>query len=59
MYKLKLFIKVGVEVETFNNTTKVVKDDLEKKIQSGSKLSVAAACFSIYAYQALKKELEK
>lgn len=58
MYKLKLFIKVGVEVETFNNTTKVVKDDLEKKIQSGSKLSVAAACFSIYAYQALKKELE-
>lgn len=45
-------------METFNNTTKVVKDDLVKKIRSGSKVSIAAACFSIYAYQALKDELE-
>lgn len=45
-------------METFNNTTKVVKDDLTKKIISGSKVSIAAACFSIYAYQALKDELE-
>lgn len=45
-------------METFNNTTKVVKDDLEKKIKSGSKVSIAAACFSIYAYQALKDELK-
>lgn len=45
-------------METFNNTTKVVKDDLAKKIKSGSKVSIAAACFSIYAYQALKDELE-
>ena len=45
-------------MDTFNNTTKVVKDDLTKKIQSGSKVSIAAACFSIYAYQALKDELE-
>lgn len=43
----------------FNNTTKVVKDDLVKNIQSGSKISIAAACFSIYAYQALKDELER
>lgn len=45
-------------METFNNTTKVVKDDFAKKIKSGSKVSIAAACFSIYAYQALKNELE-
>lgn len=45
-------------MEIFNNTTKVVKDDLVKIIQSGSKVSVAAACFSIYAYQELKHELE-
>lgn len=45
-------------METFNNTTKVVKDDLAKKIKSGSKVSIAAVCFSIYAYQALKDELE-
>ncbi len=45
-------------METFNNTTKVVRDDLVKKILSGSKLSIAAACFSIYAYQELKEQLE-
>lgn len=45
-------------METFNNTTKVVKDDLVKIIKSGSKVSIAAACFSIYAYQTLKDELE-
>ena len=45
-------------MEIFNNTTKVVKDDLEKKLQSGSRVSIAAACFSIYAYQELKAQLE-
>lgn len=45
-------------MEIFNNTTKVVRDDLAKTIQSGSRISVAAACFSIYAYQELKKQLE-
>lgn len=46
-------------METFNNITKVVRDDLKKRIKYGSKVSIAAACFSIYAYQALKNELEK
>lgn len=45
-------------MEIFNNTTKVVKDDLQKTISSGSKVAIAAACFSIYAYQELKKQLE-
>ena len=45
-------------MEIFNNTTKVVKDDLIKKIQPGGRLSIAAACFSIYAYQELKAQLE-
>ena len=45
-------------MENFNNKTKVVKDDLVKKIKSGSKVSIAASCFSLYAYQALKEELE-
>ena len=45
-------------MEVFNNTTKVVRDDLMKTIQKGSRISVAAACFSIYAYQELKKQLE-
>lgn len=45
-------------MEIFNNTTKVVLDDLIKKISSGSRISIAATCFSIYAYKELKKQLE-
>lgn len=45
-------------MEIFNNTTKVVKDDLEKVIEPGCRISIAAACFSIYAYQELKKQLQ-
>lgn len=45
-------------MEIFNNTTKVVKDDLVKTIKRGDHISIAAACFSIYAYQELKKQLE-
>ena len=45
-------------MEIFNNTTKVVRDDLAKKIRSGSRVSIAAVCFSIYAYQELKQQLE-
>ena len=46
-------------MEVFNNTTKIVKDDLVKAITPGSCISVAAACFSIYAYQELKRQLSK
>lgn len=46
-------------METFDNRTHVVKDDLVKKIEEGSRISIASACFSIYAYQVLKHDLEK
>lgn len=42
-------------IDNINNT---VKSDLQAGIHRGSKLSIAAACFSIYAYQELKKQLE-
>ncbi len=45
-------------VEVINNIEKTLKDDLEMEIKKGSKLSIAAACFSIYSFQELKKELE-
>ena len=45
-------------MELINNTTKTLRDDLSQEIRKGSKLSIAAACFSIYAYQELKKQLE-
>lgn len=44
-------------MELINNTTKTLKEDLVVEIKKGSKLSIAAACFSIYAFQELKKEL--
>lgn len=45
-------------MELINNTSKTLKDDLSVEIKKGSKLSIAAACFSIYAFQELKKELK-
>jgi SNF2 family DNA or RNA helicase len=44
-------------MKVINNVTETVKDDLTKTIEKGSRLSVAAACFSIYAYEVLKKQL--
>lgn len=44
-------------MELINNTTKTLRDDLSVEIKEGSKLSIAAACFSIYAFQELKKQL--
>lgn len=44
----------------FNNITERVIDDLKEVLSSGnSQISIAAASFSIYAYEALKEELEK
>ena len=45
-------------MQVFDNINKTVKDDLTVTIEKGCKLSIAAACFSIYAYQALKKQLD-
>lgn len=43
----------------FNNITERVVDDLRNSLSERSRLSIAAASFSIYAYEALKEELEK
>lgn len=45
-------------MELFDNVVKTVKDDLLDKIRRGSRVSVAAACFSIYAFNELRKQLE-
>ena len=44
--------------KVINNITERVIDDLKVKISKGSRISLAAASFSIYAYEALKEELE-
>jgi SNF2 family DNA or RNA helicase len=46
-------------MEVFNNITKIVKDDLAQVIRPGSRVSIAAACFSIYAYKELRAQLQK
>ena len=46
-------------MQIIDNINKTVKDDLQVGIHKGSKMSVAAACFSIYAYQELKKLLDR
>ena len=44
-------------MELINNTTKTLRDDLAHEIKENSRLSIAAACFSIYAFEELKKQL--
>lgn len=44
-------------MELIDNKNKKLRDDLSVEIKNGSKLSIAAACFSIYAFQELKKQL--
>ena len=45
-------------IKQFDNITHTVADDLKEQLGKDGKVSVAAACFSIYAYEALKSELE-
>ena len=45
-------------MELINNVNKTLRDDLQAEIQKDSKISIAAATFSIYAFQELKKELK-
>lgn len=45
-------------MKIFNNVTDIVRDDIAETINKGSKVSIAAACFQMYAYKELKKQLE-
>ena len=45
-------------MKIFDNISEIVRDDMAATIVKGSKVSVAAACFSMYAYKELKKQLE-
>lgn len=47
-----------MDVKVFDNITEIVRDDMVSSISKGSKVSIAAACFSMYAYKELKKQLE-
>ena len=44
-------------VKIIDNVNEKLIDDLSGEIKKGSRLSIAAAYFSIYAFESLKKEL--
>lgn len=46
-------------MKIFDNVTDIVRDDLKQTVKRGSKVSIAAACFSMYAYKELKAQLEQ
>ncbi len=46
-------------MKILDNISSLVKDDLCQAIKKGSRVSIAAACFSMYAFEELKKQLEQ
>lgn len=46
-------------MKLIDNVNSRLGEDLKTSLKKGSKLSIAASSFSIYAYEALKKELDK
>ena len=45
-------------MELIDNINKTLASDLKETIKANSKIAIAASCFSIYAYQELKEQLE-
>lgn len=45
-------------MKIINNTTEKLADDLRVTIKKRSRVSMAAACFSVYAFEELKAQLE-
>jgi len=45
-------------MELIDNINHLLGDSLKQTLQPTAKLKIAASCFSIYAFEALKKELE-
>lgn len=46
-------------MEIIDNINSLLGEDLKVSLHSGCRLKIAASCFSIYAYEALKTELAK
>ena len=45
-------------MELIDNKSKTLKYDLIAELRNGSKVSIAASCFSIYAFEELKEQLK-
>lgn len=45
-------------MELINNVNKTLREVMVAQLKTGSRLSIAASCFSIYAFQELKETLK-
>ena len=54
---MELYAHEGLNMEMIDNINRLLGDDLKATITPGARLKIAASCFSIYAFEALKKEL--
>jgi len=48
----------ALSMPVINNVSNLLGDDLKHELARGGKLKIAAASFSIYAYEALRTELQ-
>ena len=46
-------------MQLLDNINRLLGDDLKQTLKHGARLKIAASCFSMYAYEALKAELKK
>ncbi|MBA2660194.1 MAG: DEAD/DEAH box helicase family protein [Nitrosospira sp.] len=46
-------------MDLIDNINRLLGDDLKQTLKPGARLKIAASCFSMYAFEALKSELEK
>lgn len=46
-------------MELIDNKSKLLGDDLKNELKPNSNIRIVASCFSIYAFEALKKELSE
>ena len=56
MYLLRS--KGGNSLKVIDNISTLLRDELIDSIKKGSKMTIAASCFSMYAYKELKKQLD-
>jgi len=57
LYKQK-FKKKKTDMHLLDNFNNLLGDDLRVTLHENSKIRIAASCFSMYAFEALKEELE-
>lgn len=63
LFKLIIYFRevdvLEQQVKLIDNVNNRLKDDLQLEIKKSTKISIAAASFSIYAFEELKKELKE